>query len=1261
MHTLSSPEYKMEDGAAEAAAAAAAAEETIGQTVDDYQEIFEGAENTTQAEEARVDPQTMPSTDEQVEPAVMGRDEDIAENTKFNEDGNNDRADSPMTDREDESNEPTTAIEDELNAFFKRSKNSTSATEMVEPEILRTEENDINDRADSPISVYADEAASETGSIKSNDPAEMLEANINENAPTHSLTSNPKDEDIVDDEAPLIDELQAWFNRPKESTSATKMAEPEILMNEPSKAASETDEAKPNEMAEPETLGSKENIDGGAGHEWKRDPQGGQWKWMNMEDSTIDNFHEPSGDTNHDNEDDHIGVVKVDGGGIGENGMCSPKDHSPTPTTTTLVVDEEEKHNKEVSETENTKPNELAKKLEAAIKEDHSKETFSGGEQTPEPTDEPQPVVERVESPPPPKDEVEEPAPQANQATQLLDREILFDDSIINIQAFDDGSADARQKVQGWTNQKWIAASDKVLSYTAPVLRVMPGKYFWSSDVYEKRILATFNNPDIILIMRLPKDVDEVRRLLPIQGELELSTQELHAFLVVESVADPMTCKIRLSPLTHTTSVPSRELMQSNGPGKRNSYSPSQKNVPRRRSCFDILTPTEVATLSAAFLPDESFDDFEFTREKALNDTHRCEDAIVSALTNAHSLSQSLNGGTDQAWKHQVVLGTPHSYVISGSDQTLKDSLANALEVQNSRDDSQSSGLNKIDCIDARDGCGKTALHYACSRGKNSTVQILVSAGADCSVAQNIDGFTPCHICAQSLDEKTLSIVLSASYPTRPDPNALDRLGRTPMYLAAVLGKSNVSSSNALDLCLSALEAWGGQLIIDSPKSKELLHPVHCVSAQWKHEELSVVLSHCNYHYPLKRKDGSDPSGMSLSAEFHWPIHAALVSLRTRVVSAFTDKAGDEFNAEFMPLEPALVKTLRTLLEHGFESNERFEGIVGHGEDIKSFSCYFGFTPLQILALVATEVRAIDLKKQESGKVDDQTKRTLKNIMKIVQASAEILVKSGARINVPSPPPTRLDRPTPTGCYSLYDALKDQKDLSMQTGSYRECLKLDDNNEILSLLGGADRVNSFQNSFASVGKTVKNTGALVIESSSLDSDAPGGSDPNSCAICWIEFGVLMNRKHLCRVSGRYVCNECSKKRLVDNGSEHRVSDGQFLLAAAQAKNAEAKSLANREDKMRKQRQSVTQSRKALGLKSGSGPLSSTDTEAKQPKLSTKEKITSAISGLGQTRNAVLERGDKLESLADKTEALNQASLDFANMAKELERSQNSWW
>lgn len=82
-------------------------------------------------------------------------------------------------------------------------------------------------------------------------------------------------------------------------------------------------------------------------------------------------------------------------------------------------------------------------------------------------------------------------------------------------------------------------------------------------------------------------------------------------------------------------------------------------------------------------------------------------------------------------------------------------------------------------------------------------------------------------------------------------------------------------------------------------------------------------------------------------------------------------------------------------------------------------------------------------------------------------------------------------------------------------------------------------------------------------------------------------------------------------------------------------------------------------RSFLGLGSSSG--SSATDKKEQRNLSATERITSAFSGLGQAKDAVIERGAKLEGLAEKTEALNNASMDFMKMAKELERQQNSWW
>lgn len=315
---------------------------------------------------------------------------------------------------------------------------------------------------------------------------------------------------------------------------------------------------------------------------------------------------------------------------------------------------------------------------------------------------------------------------------------------------------------------------------------------------------------------------------------------------------------------------------------------------------------------------------------------------------------------------------------------------------------------------------------------------------------------------------------------------------------------------------------------------------------------------------------------------------------------------------------------------------------------------------MQVLALAALDARAIELTKQELGQNDAVTLRVLRNIMKMIQSSAEFLLKNGARTNLPPPPSTRLDRPTPAGCFSLKEALNDPETLSLHMGNRDELILDGKKNEIVGLFGGTDRVIVAQKVFAAMGKSIvvnnPSSSTMISESTPDNSYVPGGSDSDSCAICWSEFGVISNRKQLCRVSCRYVCNDCSTKRLIVNARENRVSDGQFLLTIAEGRKLTTKVQSNQNEQIQKQRQSVTKARESLGL------VSKHDANAKNTDVSTtQDRISNAISGLGQMKDKVLERGDKLNSLQDKSEALEKQSIDFANMAKELNRSQNSWW
>jgi hypothetical protein len=350
---------------------------------------------------------------------------------------------------------------------------------------------------------------------------------------------------------------------------------------------------------------------------------------------------------------------------------------------------------------------------------------------------------------------------------QSLKREILFDDSIISIHALDDGSNEVKVKSQGWANKRWAAVQPS-LQFSGRVFRLFQEKkMFWCTESFAERTLAIFkimrpdstsSGSDIILILRDPIDVAEVHRLLPNTQDSALSTEDISSlasrFFVAESAIDPMTCKLRLSQLTTPTSIPL-------------DHSPNKKGDNSRQSIFDLLTPSGSISLSAVQILEKGDKQKEQVHHDVdvIVETTRVEDSITNSLFSAHSLA----GRDDAAGTHQVVLGTLHSYVISGNDKMLQDALTAALQIQRlSAADVRENVKLDSSIIDSRDTNWKTGLHYACERGKASTISLLINAGANCMTSTH-DARTPLHLCAERLDDKCLSIILSATHPARPE------------------------------------------------------------------------------------------------------------------------------------------------------------------------------------------------------------------------------------------------------------------------------------------------------------------------------------------------------------------------------------------------------------------------------------------------------------------------------------------------------------
>lgn len=346
----------------------------------------------------------------------------------------------------------------------------------------------------------------------------------------------------------------------------------------------------------------------------------------------------------------------------------------------------------------------------------------------------------------------------------------------------------------------------------------------------------------------------------------------------------------------------------------------------------------------------------------------------------------------------------------------------------------------------------------------------------------------------------------------------------------------------------------------------------------------------------------------------------------------------------------------------GFEPNERLEAILERFEGAEELAIHVGFAPIQILAAAALDAMACR----------DQLGGAL--FMSIVMGISKItsyLIENGGRVSLEAPPLMRSkDRVFP----SMDIELNNSAEVYLLPVD-RSLLKIQANKQLAELLGivrsnPAEKVWADTQTTESTGDITFHTDKLVIE----DSAAPGGSDAKSCAICWKAFGTLSNRKHRCRISRRHVCDECSSKRVRSGVEGHRVSDGQFLLAKADF--TAAKSRKQHEAGLEFQRRVAQQqtartaaevrldrleAQEAANRDSLFGNLVGNMSKAvfgeegQDVQTTQSDSIQGLSNRLNETRDALNQRGEKLSTLADKSDKLVNASKDFASMAKELNR------
>ena len=797
-----------------------------------------------------------------------------------------------------------------------------------------------------------------------------------------------------------------------------------------------------------------------------------------------------------------------------------------------------------------------------------------------------------------------------------------------------------KNNYNGWDNLRWMSyAGVRKESYRETNIyrniswnkdttssansSVLPGGFsFWSQQTNKntdgsssnttwlQRTLVIYEEPSLILVLKENEETDSETYTSP---------------YIVESVIDPVVSKLQLSSLTTPSSL-GEDPMQS----------------------FEIITPNERIQLRLKGTTGGGADAEPRSNLDLAQSTSRCEKALSTALCRAQ-----LENETDGIGKHQIVLGTLHSHVLSGNIKQLQQALTKAQQTCLDVDEFRA-------LVEGKDDCNYTPLYYACTKASYEMVQCLVNAGANTtSFRQEETGDTYLHMACRELNVSLLKVLLADTGQT--NPNVLNFQVRTPFAVAVMESVEKGSNfTGKLEECLSTLESAGGKLATESITREQ--HYVSILASDWKAQRLHILLEHLPFRFPLESASGQR-NGTSLGALYDYPIHVALLSL--------TDIVSTGLDSHDRMARGSLSNTLKVLFGHGFEPNERIE-IPELSPLFEKLSGFNGFSPLQILGIASIKLS------QLKGRLDMELFDELRILLGDI---GQILLQHGARINLSIPPHERPRRPISSASFADSEKIEDES--HGESTIPRNMLKLDTSEIFMSVIG-KDSATTSMDQYSDLRPVVASNWTKVSDihdkSRIPDSPKPGGSSEVSCSICWKPFGTLTNRKHRCRIMVTHVCDECSSKRIIWDGKEIRVSDGQYLLALADLKrqtthdgremqNAQRASVSQQgsrsladvrlerlEAEERAQRESLFGGLldQAASYVLGDATKTPTDDTGKQ--------VDGMVSQLNETRNALLQRGQKLADLNEKSEQMVESSANFAKMARELrKKSEQSWF
>jgi hypothetical protein len=197
------------------------------------------------------------------------------------------------------------------------------------------------------------------------------------------------------------------------------------------------------------------------------------------------------------------------------------------------------------------------------------------------------------------------------------------------------------------------------------------------------------------------------------------------------------------------------------------------------------------------------------------------------------AIYEAICDGVDQeerirviGWRHQYMLGTMHSAVLSHDIRKVR----NLLEA------CANGEIDPLE-LETQDDDGYTPLHYSCLLRLTNITRLLHESSADVTIPDS-HGLTALHWAALQLDWEALEMLCTHVFHI----DILDGKNRSPLYLACVEGRNVKGHTDITSLikCVTCLLHSGAN---PNFKDKEGLSCLHFLSASWQYPVVEVILN----------------------------------------------------------------------------------------------------------------------------------------------------------------------------------------------------------------------------------------------------------------------------------------------------------------------------------------------------------------------------------------------------------------------------------